>query len=572
MRFKPNFIKIKLLFLLFMPLILLAKLQVKVVDDCVKLRLADKVPDQPFIFNAQTATINIHGARNEVVAFQIILISDEATHQNLNLEASPLLSQKGLIEQQHLQFFRAWYLEVSEPSSGMYGNPSSTGPGWYPDPLLPFQTAAGAVGTPFQLQANQQQAIWVDVYIPDNTPAGIYRGSIRIAEANTLIHELELQLQVWHFVLSDTTHFKTFFYFGPEQIRLAHHTENDYARAERLYCQYLQMAHQHRINLATDIAVTGNWQYFDRVWGPYLDGTAFTSGPGKNVGCKLWPVYISIYEGKAHFQEQATLIMQHYLEKGWTDQAFFYPIDEPDPDQYSEVRKIGGWLDNSPYPGNLLPLMLTEPLVTELLGYIDIWDSPRIRLAEIATRQGSGERFWTYNGGEPGAGNQIIDTDGWALRSWPWIALKGKREAWHYWDCCYFRDRVNGRGETDVWKNPITYDQRPKGEEDWGNGDGTLFYPGQQHRFARNFVDGPVSSFRMKALRRGLQDYEYLWLAQHLGLREQVNSIVQQVLPHPVLGDAIPGKTCYVKSAEKWHQARLSLAEMIQQASRKSAK
>jgi len=35
------------------------------------------------------------------------------------------------------------------------------------------------------------------------------------------------------------------------------------------------------------------------------------------------------------------------------------------------------------------------------------------------------------------------------------------------------------------------------------NGDGLIFYPGP---------DGPVATIRMKCIRDGLEDYEYLWL------------------------------------------------------------
>lgn len=552
-----------LLISIFIPIFLAAHLNVAVIDDCLKLRLNEPIPKQSFIFNAETAAIQIYGAGNEIVSFQIVLSGDTQEYKNMTLKATPLRSRMGKILGENIEFFREWYLNVTEPSTEMYGKPSSRGPGWYPDPLLPFHYHNQAVGAPFNLKPAARQTIWVDLHIPQFTPAGEYNGEIEIINDEALIALLNLKLTVWNFTLSDSTHLKTFFYFGPEQLRLAHQAAKDSPQAEKLNLAYMRMAHKHRINLATDISVTTDWSYFDANWKPYLDGTAFIEAPGRGIGCSLWPVNLSIWDGATQFQTQARQVMEYFYQQGWMDKAFLYVIDEPGPGQYPEVRKVGEWLDDAPYPGNLLPFMLTEHLVPELVGYVDIWNSQRIKKSIITQRSDADDQFWTYNGSEPGAGSQCIDTDGWAMRSWPWVAWKGQRAAWHYWDCCYFKDRANKRGEIDVWQNSLTFDQRPQGDVDWGNGDGTLFYPGQQFAFGRNFLPGPVSSIRMKAFRRGQQDYEYLWLAAQLTDKEQVNSIVQSILPNPVLGDALPGKTCYVKSAMKWHLARVALAELI---------
>ncbi len=539
-----------------------ANVTVHVLEEGLKLRQQDPVPSHPFLFQPQTATVQLYAAKNEAVAFQIILKSPAHFEEQYTFTATNLTGKDGRIAAANLEFFREWYLEVTEPSTAMYGAPSSQGAGWYPDPLLPLEAEKNLQEMALD-QPQDYRSIWVDLYVPRETPAGTYRGQIKISSDQELIQNLKLDLTVWNFTLPDTTHLPTFFYFGPEQLRLAHQILRHSPACTALYHEYMQMAHGHRINLVTDVGVEDNWNYFDTTWGPYLDGTAFTSGIGQGVGCSLWPINLDIYGSQSQFQEQAVKVMEHFMARGWFDKPFLYVIDEPDEARYPEVRKIGAWLDDTPYPGNLLPFMLTEHLSAELTGFVDIWNSPRIKSAEMAPRQSAGDIFWTYNGGEPGAGSQCIDTDGWALRSWPWIAWKGQRRVWHYWDCCYFNDRVNRRGEIDVWKNPLTYDQRPKGDVDWGNGDGTLFYPGQQVAFGRNLVPGPVSSFRMKALRRGLQDYEYLWLARQRGKSRPAEEIINRVLPYPVLGDARPGKTCYVKSAEIWHAARLALAQLI---------
>src|SRR5207244_12414075 len=63
-----------------------------------------------------------------------------------------------------------------------------------------------------------------------------------------------------------------------------------------------------------------------------------------------------------------------------------------------------------------------------------------------------------------------------------------------------------------------------------GNGDGTLFYPGKPSIIggARNI---PIESIRLKLIRDGEQDYEYLrFLARH-GLRAKALGIAKGLFP-----------------------------------------
>ena len=70
-----------------------------------------------------------------------------------------------------------------------------------------------------------------------------------------------------------------------------------------------------------------------------------------------------------------------------------------------------------------------------------------------------------------------------------------------YWTMIYW-DKAG-----DVWTNPATYGENTTRF----NGEGSLFYPGYDAG-----IQGPVASIRLKQIREGLEDYEYLnLLAQH---------------------------------------------------------
>ena len=135
-----------------------------------------------------------------------------------------------------------------------------------------------------------------------------------------------------------------------------------------------------------------------------------------------------------------------------------------------------------------------DPSWGSLVGYVDIWCAGGDAWpGPMWERQAAGEEGWTYNGGEPYAGSQIIDTSGLGPRTWAWITHSYGVECWLLWDVCYFKDIYNGFTSNDVWSDPLTYDQRRSGTTwpDWGNGDGTLFYPGTPRGIA-----GPVGSQR----------------------------------------------------------------------------
>ena len=53
-----------------------------------------------------------------------------------------------------------------------------------PDPLIPLMNPyeGGNLGQPFDVPAEQSQPVWLDVYIPEGTPAGTYTGTVTVTE------------------------------------------------------------------------------------------------------------------------------------------------------------------------------------------------------------------------------------------------------------------------------------------------------------------------------------------------------------------------------------------------------
>jgi hypothetical protein len=107
--------------------------------------------------------------------------------------------------------------------------------------------------------------------------------------------------------------------------------------------------------------------------------------------------------------------------------------------------------------------------------------------------------------------------------------------------------------------DPVTF-----GGEGGINGDGVLVYPGQDVKYSNEDrgIPGPVASIRLKNIRRGMQDYEYLWLARKNGLNEEIAQIVDTCVP-TAFSEAEGAVSWSVKGSD-WDSLRLKLAELLE--------
>ncbi|MGW8143912.1 MAG: glycoside hydrolase domain-containing protein [Anaerolineales bacterium] len=164
-------------------------------------------------------SISLYTARNEYEPFQIIIkapASNDLT--NVNITISDLKGDKGsLISAENIDLYREHYLYITQgsKSSNATTNPP-LGPGWYPDALIPFkhpdtkQDLTGQLdAVPFNIEAGENQPIWVDIFTPKGTPAGKYKGNATIT-SDQGTGSIEIILSVWNFALPDTRSLKGF--------------------------------------------------------------------------------------------------------------------------------------------------------------------------------------------------------------------------------------------------------------------------------------------------------------------------------------------------------------------------
>jgi len=536
------------------------------------------------------SSVSLFAARNEIVAFQLMLQADGSGANTVNVTVSDLTNGGYTIKGSHplpspnnyvgvgVELFTEHYLNVSTLSgatNGAYLNwsaaarPSASGmtPGWMPDALVPFSAASGEGGAPFDISANRNQGVWADIYVKKSLPAGIYTGTITVTVGGSPVATVPLTLEVLNFTLPDENHYQSMVFYSGDGIRPRYGLTT--STQWPMLLEFNKMAHRHRLDLIGE----GSGGEIDNMPG-VLSGSAYTAaqnyeGPGEGVGNGVFSIgtYGAWWGASQSYYETASDAWENWFAANAPNvERFLYLVDEPGSGDYANIMTRANWIHNNPGPGRNLPVFITKNVVSSLIGYVDIWCSATSGYNETTASQakGRGEGYWAYAAYRPKSAADVIDDWGIAFRIKPWIAYKCNVDRWFTWESTHWirnSNETNPSTSIDVWTNPLTFDY-PSQDTD-GMGDGTLFYPGRDYVFPaqdRQF-DGPISSIRLKMYRRGAQDYEYMWLAAQRGQGTQVQSILQGVLPH-VMSSALTVPD-WSNANITYEYARSQLADLI---------
>jgi hypothetical protein len=546
-------------------------------------------------------TVNIFGARNEIVAFQLIIQADPAGVDQVNVEVSNLTNGTSIIpgsetgpadpfdyRGRQIELFTEHYLNMVKRSPPEWfflesAAPSAYYTGWVPDCLVPFSATPGKGGAPFSIGGNKNQGIWVDILVPENAAAGTYSGNAIVTIADKVYKTIPVLLKVYDFTLPDSTHIKNMFGFYPSNLADRHSVSNGSKEYYEIEAKYHQMAHRHRLDLVRYVAnLTDMKDYHKR----YLTGELYTpdngyEGPGEEIGNNTFSIG---YGG--HIPAEYGESVHNMTKTGWQTGSdawenwfvqnapgierhkYLFP-DEPDfkgpagakgTGSMDTIRTQAKWTHSNPGIGKNIPSLVTNKIIPKLMGYVDFWSvsteeaTMKTNPADVESEKALGHKFGIYNGYRPGTGAVVSDADAVEFRVMPWIVWKYKVDQYFYWSTTFWE-------ELNVFIDPCTYENRI-------NGDGTFFYPGQDAFFpqeSRNLA-GPLSSIRAKNWRRGAQDYEYLWLAKKMGLESEIEKIINDCVPTGLWEAKLQKDISWSSRGYKFEEYRKKLAELISSA------
>ncbi|MFW6171328.1 MAG: glycoside hydrolase domain-containing protein, partial [Planctomycetota bacterium] len=368
---------------------------------------ARKIPPNRAVPGQTSRAATFSAARNDYEAVQVVVRPQEKL-TGLTAKATALSGPKGAtIAADEIEISRVYYHLVTHPtdSTGMVGP--------WPDALPPLNE-------PIDVEAGQNQPLWILVHVPTDAAPGDYSGRIELS-GDGFSAAVPLRLHVWDFALPETNRINTAFGLRTHNIHRYHQLESE-ADQRRVMDMYHQLMHEHRIS-PYDPTPYDPWRVefkpeadppraemdfsdFDPAmhraveqfnftnFRLRLEGIGWGSWSGHGEG-KIEGFEAGTPEYEAMFASQARAMETHLKKNGWLDMAYLYWFDEPHPEDYPFVREVMDRVEKAA-PG--IPRFLTEQPEPELFGAVDIWCpvSHRYEHQVAEERRPHGDEFWWY--------------------------------------------------------------------------------------------------------------------------------------------------------------------------------
>uniref|UniRef100_Q01WW0 Uncharacterized protein n=1 Tax=Solibacter usitatus (strain Ellin6076) TaxID=234267 RepID=Q01WW0_SOLUE len=505
------------------------------------LSMAETNPGNPAVWTAPSmqrvgmtdpagsvSDVSLAAARGEYESFQIVANGASKGLGNVNLTVSDLEGPDGkVIPHGNFTLYREKYMHVTSPSPNWKGSNQPMGAGWYPDALIPFTdpdtgkplSGAKISAVPFDVKAGNNQPVWVDLLVPQTAQAGTYKGTYTVT-SNEGTFTGNISLKVWNFALPAAPTLKTSFLFFQAGTLAA---QRELLR-NKISPLSTNPADQPLLMKEHGLSATQT--------GPFS---------GADVGrCAMSPApSVSQFKTVAA-QQQPGLLLYDYSADEIGHCTQLYPT-------------IRQWANNMHQAGikNLISMSPTPALYNDGSGTgrsaVDIWvllpvmyNNSKTQVGEVLKK---GDSVWSYNTLvqdayspkwlidfspvdfriQPGFISQSLNLTGmlyWRVDKWP-------SNAW---------DNVNNAGTYSSSNYP---------------GEGMLVYPGGPVG-----VKGVVASMRMKWLRDGVEDYDYVQILKDLGKGDMAMQISRSVGPD---------WTNWTRDSKAIENARLKLGEAIDQ-------
>jgi len=525
-------------------------------------------------------SVRIASARNEWESFQILMRSD-APLKVVDIRPGDLKGPgDAILSANNVCLYRQHQLQIT---AGTYRNedfraPWKFKPGWYPDPLIPFGHPlthkplgkARFAAVPFDLPAEQTHGFWVDVFVPVEAKAGEYRGTYRVMAEKDRVVEIPVTLTVWDFTLPRVSTLQTALGSPADRMRGYYHQRAGEGKEKEpsdwtiVETQCAELLTQHRINATPSPGI------LELEAQP--DGT-FNMSAEKVQALRQFVdrYHVNVLEvphpDGVVKDPQGERNKLHAWLKGWDrvaaelnrPQVIFYIYLKDEPNTEEDYKYVQTWGRIIREARSVVKVMVVEQPWTELgqggadsawgdlYGAVDIWCPlfSLFRPEPAAKRQALGETIWAYT-----ALCQDKPTPWWHIdypllnyRVPAWIAWRYRIKGLLYWGGMSYWQEVE-----DPWTDPWTYGHKEDRPLVF-NGEGTIVYPARAVGY-----DGIVPSLRLKALRDGIEDYEYLAILEGKGLAEEAQKVIM-----PLAGSWFDWEV----DPAAYEKARAELARMI---------
>jgi len=486
-------------------------------------------PTQALPTGRETGHVGLDLAKGEYGSFQVVVTPEEDwTDVDWSWENTPGFDLRcRLVET----------IPITE-TQGPFGQT-----GQHPDPLTEALPCAIVKGT--------NQSFWFTVRVPTDQKAGTYENEIVLTRGGDELCRIPVQLDVRDFAIPREPSIDVYSGFRSGLVR-----DRETGEVDSVMKRYYRSYFEHRTRCAPAARfvarVSGDQVVLEA--DKYLEHLRFIRdefGPRPFFLPALWisheghrlPVDaewkgIRIFSDKSltslnpGFTAPFRDFMNQFVVRLKDEELFTDPIvrfiDEPnleDPVTVAGIRTLATFFHE--IDPEIIVSLTAASIHPNLVGMVNQWvlhtDAWSRSREEIGAARAAGCRISVYNNA-----TNLVDYEPIRTRLWPWLLKK------------YEVDGSNSWWGTICWRSEV--------ENPWTAGTGTsgvLLYPPRtpdEH--------GPIESVRWELFRQGLQDYEYMQLAEQLAVKLEAGGESEA---------AIPGRKAIENAlslVDKWPQVR----------------
>jgi hypothetical protein len=563
--------------------------------------------------------VMLMAARGEYVSFQLVLTNhSDNILKEIQVEIPEFTKGDSRFPIKP-ELFLEWSVEVKTPSTGY--SKASLGEGWYPDALIPFkyiQDDSAAVRwrwtyplwlPDFNNRIDDQKSliVWIDQYVPyssEEARPGIYSTRVNVT-IEGVTKSIPVDLTVWNFAIDNENKFKASLqHEGFVRSMTAEQELTIYQLLKRNRIALLDPTYDPGLEVSKDGLVNIDWTAFDARLNKYFTGKAFTSeygydlGPGYGEPIETFVLPFDVYgkhgtagwpdvgkpdverspENKAIYIDCIKKVRNHFstlIDPGKTEiTVYLNGLDESYfPEAWDRMVYYGD-IFREYYPEARFRIDggYSEEALQIVKNSINSWASHTIEYNYETVRkyQDMGIRVWLYGpmlyeskvnswvGSStfmdlPLVNDRAISWSCWKYGAYSWLSW-GAGAGWvnGWYDPESWKDASKARSESDA---EFTYKKL--------NGNALLIYsPG----IIPN-VNGPCPSIRLKTMRNGVQEYEYMRLLSGADKKkDRVDSLVNSLIKMPYGPNSIGNLDVWNFDAEQWDKCRIKMGEMINEA------
>lgn len=475
------------------------------------------------------AELNYNVVKNEYESQQLLITATKEV-EKYDIEIDDLTCDASVLKKENITVYNERYIALTESFYGSY---------IMPDALIPLDVAREH--NELTIKKNNNAALWITIYIPEDTPAGLYKGSFKLTVEDVSM-DIPVNVTVNDYTLSNDLTDRTLFSW-----RYDYTATGEFDGTIEMMEYYYDFYKDYRISMQSlplesltgEELIASLEKYYDEI-------TSYTilQEPG-------WLAPNLVAYGDRVKEQVLTIASISSPDKNYLDKAMFYYIDEPRlwedegangyKANLTRIQQVDGFLEDcvqtikSDHTGkydSFKKIKNWEQFVLEIPKIMPLQvEATRWVMAEADTEKGkemlsrihclcpSLESFteddvitikeickqynlelWWYGAWIPldPAPNYHIGTESaLAPRTLSWLQKKYDIVVNLYWDTAGYV-HITEDYYLDVYENPVRWSQVTAG-------DGILTYPGEEYG-----VYGPIPTIRLMAIRDGMEEYEML--------------------------------------------------------------